>query len=119
MNAHYLGTYKGKRYYRFTVKVQCNIGCIPGRVELDDHVTSEFQVISDSPTEALWLIKDAVGPRLPAPTEFTTWGPGVFNKRTGRRPGKEYHHFMGWESLIGAQMFVERQTHIQGELCLS
>jgi len=115
MNAHFLGTYKDKRYYRFTVKVQCNIGVHPGVSDLTYQVTSEFEVISDSPTEALWLIKDELGPRLVAPTEFTTWGPGRLDKRTGRRLGKEHHHFMGWNSLIGAQMFAERKTHIQEE----
>lgn len=124
MNAHYLGTYKGKRYYRFTVEVRCNIGAHPGASDLTHQVTSEFEVISDSPTEALWLIKDVVGPKLPAPTEFTTWGPGrwvyLHHKTTPKPPrvrtaGKEHHHFMGWDSLIGAQMFRERSTYIQEE----
>lgn len=119
MNAHRLNNYKGTPYYRFTVQVQCNVGAHPKAPDITEAVKRSFQVIAPRATDALWLTKDELGPRLTAPTEFTTWGPGTPRRnRIGTRyrtPGKEYHHFMGWESLIGAQMFAERRTHLQEE----
>jgi hypothetical protein len=118
MNAHFLGTYRGKRYYRFIVLVECNIGAHPGASDLTHQVCSEFEVIAPTAADALWLVKDDIGPKLPAPTEFTTWGPGKLRRGScTRQQGKATHHFMGWNSLIGAQMFESRKTHIQEELC--
>lgn len=122
MNARFLGTHKGKRYYRFTVLVECNVGAHPKAPDILAQVKQWFHVISDSATEALWLIKDELGPVLVAPTEFTTWGPGAPERSfcgvklrgkqrgfTNRGPGKEHHHFMGWESLIGSRILETRK----------
>jgi hypothetical protein len=87
---HKLGSYRGKNYSRYTVRVtQSGIGW-------EHH--ADFEIIAESPKAAVNAIQDELAPRMGRPTEFETVGPA----------GGKCHRFCGWESLVAYQMFACR-----------
>jgi hypothetical protein len=85
-----LSKYRGKRYFKFTVRVQ--------QSGLDRELWKravEFPVISASAAEACNLIRDEVAPLVNDPTEIECLG----------IKGGATHRWIGYESLIAAKMF--------------
>ena len=93
-----LSPYRGKRYYKFQVRVQ--------QSGLDHIRGILFPVIAPSPADACNLIRDEVAPLVIVPTEIECLG----------IKGGITHRWIGYESMIAAKMF---QTRPEGEqLCL-
>ena len=93
-----LSSYRGKRYYKFQVRVQ--------QSGLDHIRGILFPVIASSPADACNLIRDEVASLVNDPTEIECLG----------IKGGTTHRWIGYESLIAAKMF---QTRPKGEqLCL-
>jgi hypothetical protein len=100
---HLLGTYKGKKYSRYTVHVrQSGLN----RTYWERH--GDLEIIARSPAEACNAIKDEIAPRVDDPTEFFCAGP----------KGGVTSRFVGWESLIWAKMCAQRSELVQTVLKL-
>lgn len=106
-----LDTYRGKRYYKFTVVTETS-----GLFWSKKRVFSP--VIAESPVAAIELVREEVfkevakNPDKLHPMEFLTWGV----------KGGLTHRFSGWESMVGGALMhrvtpVGKQRDWVEELC--
>lgn len=106
-----LDTYKGRRYYRFTVVTQTS-GLFWSRKRVFS------PVIAESAVAAIELVRDEIfreaakNPEKLHPVEFFTWGV----------KGGVTHRFSGWESMVGGALMhrvspVGKQRDWVQELC--
>lgn len=84
-----LDRYRGKKYYRFQVRVTQS-----GLNRTLWEKRADVPVISNSATKAVNLVRDELAPFLDYPAEFECMGPG----------GGVAHRFVGYESLVWAKM---------------
>lgn len=88
-----LNTYKGKRYYKFTVVTQVSTLFWKKRI-------TWAPVIAANASDAIELVREEVykafakSPQSIKPVEFFTWGV----------KGGETHRFSGWESCVAGAM---------------
>lgn len=88
-----LNTYRGKRYYKFTVVTQVST------LFWKKHVVWA-PIIAATPSDAIELVREEVykkfakSPQSIRPVEFFTWG----------IKGGETHRFSGWESCVAGAM---------------
>lgn len=106
-NAHPLQKYKGKRYFRFTVKIS------QSSLEGGELVEGETytKVIAPSAADACALVRDEIAPHVSRPTEIVTWGV----------KGGVTHRFIGYFSMIGAgfsEVYSQRNSAKQLSLAL-
>lgn len=88
-----MNTYKGKRYYKFTVVVQAS------GLFWRKQVT-HGPIIAESPAAAIEVVREGIykaiakNPDRMHPMEFFTWGV----------KGGVTHRFSGWESMVGGAL---------------
>lgn len=88
-----LNTYKGRKYYKFTVVTQVST------LFWKKHVVWA-PIIAASPSDAIELVREEVykkfakSPQSIRPVEFFTWGV----------KGGETYRFSGWESIVAGAM---------------
>ena len=89
MKARFLGTLRGKRVYRFPVRIT------QSWLDRDlhhDEVTVE--VTAHTAADAGRLVRDEIAHKVERPTELLVAGP---------RGGRAWAGFVGWESMIVAE----------------
>lgn len=95
MKATRLTDYKGKRVYRFPVKI--TFGEYANLAQENVYPTKVVHVIAHKPCDAGWAIRDE-----------TKGIPCVEIEVFGARGGVAWKSFRGWESAIGEQ--IEREV---------
>ena len=98
IHAHPLNPYKGQKFYRVPVDIVQST--LYSRAQVRRHV------IAPSAEEAANLVRDEIAAHVERPTEIMAYGPG----------GGKVHRFIGWESMVGAQLFESRPKCVQENL---
>lgn len=99
---HPLTPYKGRRMFRWFVSVRQE--WLDAELERREVIVP---VIAPTAVDAICLVQGELVPHLSRPTAFEVAGP-----RGGRT-----ERFIGWETMIGRQLWVERPAWIQLPLC--
>jgi hypothetical protein len=95
--AHLLGTYKGRKVYRFPVTVRVFMGGFEW-AEVEDKVDAYTAAEAANHVRDEWQTVPQV--------EVVAYGP----------KGGKTHRWIGWESAIGARMFTMVREERQGAL---
>lgn len=95
--ATYQGRYKGRRYYRVPVRVDCNDSRACATV-----ARLWFWVVAPTATDAAnWIRDNEPGIRSRAETEIRAYGPR----------GGEVYRYIGWYTAIGTALATARRIH--------
>lgn len=95
IHAHPLLPYKGQKFYRVPVRIR--------QSTLYSEGEAWTHVIAPDAASAANLVRDEIAAHVDRPTEIVAYGPG----------GGETRRWIGWESMVGAELFRARSKYVQ------